>query len=570
MVWKHSKEILLLTVLLVITMAINLTFIMILEVSDTGSFRDRAIRVITGHNQLDVLNAKILNTDFTEPFSIDVTPRGEDESAGDFVPVEPVLPDTEEKPGVTASSNQKVVYYRDGTPLVIDYGKKIIKVNGREIPIIVDGDASIEIVNPETKGADFWENPQYSDRFEVFVDPVFYASKQAAIDDLFNEFAERYLLLEQMTGWSSEAFYGEKLEIYVMENPDTCWEGIAIPTQAQITLRSNFDDINTCKKWYFTSFNGTIGQYGSPGELGDQWYYMSGLLHESLHSINPAPFLGRNWLTEGFSQYYQYNVLANYNGNGFTDINQETADTHIYFGTGSWNWDGYAHINNGYIGNDYHDTCTNGGCIPPNAEIQESKGYDITAWMFSMMRDQHGLDWDEFYSALDADLDVLDAASVSGNYYTDSYVIELFGRASNLTYPQTQAIFQYDGPSGPGWGVRNWENVAPNLQPIPDQHASEMSTFYFFPKATDPNGDTITYTIDNPSFVWTGSAFRIVLGPSSSGEFDFTVTTSDGELEDRETVHFSIYNRCTSFNKRYMCWVGCNCYAPHLQGPALK
>jgi hypothetical protein len=45
------------------------------------------------------------------------------------------------------------------------------------------------------------------------------------------------------------------------------------------------------------------------------------------------------------------------------------------------------------------------------------------------------------------------------NYYIDTYIIYVFGLALGMTFPDIQAIFRYDGPGGPGWGVRQWQNL---------------------------------------------------------------------------------------------------------------
>src|SRR3989344_1861553 len=453
MAWKHRKEITLLTLLLVTTVAINLTFIMILEVSETGTFQERALRVLKGHNQLDVLNAKVLKIDLSRG-SIDAsTNLKKDSSIGSASVSKSTKPaisklfPTKPKP-TTASSNTKTIIYKSAKgdiPLTVDYAKGVIRVDGREVPIIVDGDIKVE--NPSTKGVDAWVQIPYN-RFDIFVDSVFYGANQAALDDLFNKFERRYEMMEQITGWSSEEFYGTKLKIYVDQQGSSCVSGWSVPGEAHISFTTFFSNPSACRNEYVE--NGNL-LFDNPGELGDKWSYVGGMLHESLHPINPFPIYDRRWLTEGFSEYYMFNILANYDGNGFTDINQETADYYIYnanFSTVIGRW-GY------YTTHDYMDKA--------GRDIQTSSGYDITAWMFSMMRDNHNLYWNKFYMLLENNEEVLQqtfSLKSLSLYYTDTHIIDLFGRASGLDFEtQTKPIWRYDGPSGPGWGVRNWEDL---------------------------------------------------------------------------------------------------------------
>jgi hypothetical protein len=329
-------------------------------------------------------------------------------------------------------ADNKIIMYRDKIPIKVDYDKGVLIAQGREIPIIVDGD--FKITDPSTKG---WVNLSY-DRFEVHIDEDFYSGKEAEFNLFFDRFEPRYELMELLTGWSSEKFYGEKLEIYVESSGTTCWAGYASPGEAHLGLTSWFGNPDVCKAPYFVD---GVPYYDNPGELGDQWMYMSGALHESLHAINPLPIFWRAWFTEGWSQYYEFNVLSD---SMFNDINQETADYYIYNANFSTTWGSW----NEYVANDYKDKL--------NKEIQESSGYDITAWMLSMLRDDHSLPWENFYEIVDNNPETLDESFSKGDYYTDTHVIDLFERATGIEmYP----VFRYDGPGGPGWGVRQWESL---------------------------------------------------------------------------------------------------------------
>ncbi|MBI2044646.1 hypothetical protein HYT23_01160 [Candidatus Pacearchaeota archaeon] len=323
--------------------------------------------------------------------------------------------------------------YREGTEISSFEGNNLIENYGVK---------SISGINipAETQSWNYFSHPRY----DLYIDSAYYAANTPAIDNFFNEFDERFGLLEATTGWSSEEYYGTKLRINVTSTP-VCAQGKAYAGEIYLNFSNTLYD-SGCTLPYYE--NG-IPYLGNPGELGDNWLYMKMAIHESLHSINPTSILTRLWFTEGFSRYYEYNILSNYNGNGFLDINQETADTYLYIGNSFYNWANY-------VSNNYHDT------TPQNNPIQSSLGYAITAWMFSMMRDNHSLSWSNLYTLINNNRETVDKAwsLAAGNVYdADMFNIDLFGRASGLTFNQTKAIWRYDGPSGPGWGVRNWTDV---------------------------------------------------------------------------------------------------------------
>ena len=158
------------------------------------------------------------------------------------------------------------------------------------------------------------------------------------------------------------------------------------------------------------------------------------------HGISPKEIIwnseGRKWLTEGWARYYEYNLMVEYG-----DITQESADNSIRYDepTNNFKWDVYE-------GNNYLDGY--------GEEIQWSYGYSITAWMFTMLRNDYNLNWGKFYSLYASNSETIDEAwnrGVTELYDFDNVVLELFTRSSNATL----STFQYDGPSGPGWGVRN-------------------------------------------------------------------------------------------------------------------
>ncbi len=105
-------------------------------------------------------------------------------------------------------------------------------------------------------------------------------------------------------------------------------------------------------------------------------------------------------------------------------------------------------------------------------------------------------------------------------------------------------------------------NHPPELEPFANITVNEMGTVYITPVASDPDGDNLAYEINSTWFNWDNDTerFKWKTGPTSSGHFDFLVTASDDEFEDSEDVHVTVNNKCTRFDKRNWCWVGCTCY----------
>ena len=331
-----------------------------------------------------------------------------------------------------------IIMYKGKIPIEVDYDRGVLIVEEKEIPIIVDGD--VKILSRSEMAETTWVHLAY-DRFDVYVDSAYYHNNTPAIDDFFNKFAPRFALLESITAWSSEKFYGTKLKIYVTSTAYYCAGGYAMPGETHLFLYENLSDSNVCKVPYYV--NGSE-HYGNPGELGDNWLSMQTALHEAVHTITPFPILARLWLAEGWAEYYCFNILSIYG-----DINQETANHGILEWSYEYSW-GY------YTTHDYKDYY--------GYEIQQSRGYGITAWMFSMLRDNYSLSWQNVYSILNNNLETLDKSWEIGggswySIYTDTYVIDVFGKASSMNFSQIKNIFEYD-PTGftppVGWGVRNW------------------------------------------------------------------------------------------------------------------
>ena len=78
--------------------------------------------------------------------------------------------------------------------------------------------------------------------------------------------------------------------------------------------------------------------------------------------------------------------------------------------------------------------------------------------MFSLLRDNHNLDWAKFYQLFESNQEVLEVAwnrFTTSVYFIDAVILDIFTRASSADI----SVFQYDGPNGPGWGVRNIPDI---------------------------------------------------------------------------------------------------------------
>lgn len=414
--------------------------------------------------------------------------------------------DVEDVDDKEEAPTQKTVITPEGSTLVIDEAKGTVSLDGVESPVIVD-----ELVYPEewqgetviledtaTKAPPGFVYKSYFDpagnvSLDVFIEESFYWANQAALDDFWDKFYPRFVIMKDLTGWSSKRLFGVPLEIYVYGHSAACYGGNASPTHANVVFSDPMYKTG-CHKPYYE--NGST-YYNNPGELGDWWPYMNTALHEALHSIMPYPIYTRSWLTEGWSEYYMYNVLTEtVPGNSIPDINQETADTYLYNGFAGYQWDPY-------VANDYHDTTIH------NRELQRSHGYDITGHMFSKMRDEEGLDWDQFYLLLNNNKESLDRTFSLGPpyiYYTDAFIVNVFGRAMGHTdyYAETDPLFNYyggGGADGHGYGARNISHSG-STPPMPyadfDWFGDLTSTLSFSDETPQPDENfTITATVSN-------------------------------------------------------------------------
>lgn len=282
-----------------------------------------------------------------------------------------------------------------------------------------------------------WVSRTYP-RFDVFIDSAYYDHNAPQLDSFLTAFVTRFSLLEDRTGWSSEENHGSKLNIY-LRSTQGCWFGFALPGEAHVSLSDPLYS-SSCRKAYY---EGGQRKMGNTAELGDYWYYMSAMLHETLHAIGPLAFYARPWLTEGISTFYELRILFESG-----DINAETVETYLRLGGPYYSWTCFTH-------NDYRD------CTPENLDLQHSAAYEISAWMLFMMERDHFFDWSHFYVLVDNNKETTGRSLqfYPFAYYVDSHIIDLMGRAAGLTPDSIRAIFRYDSPAGPGWGIRYWEDL---------------------------------------------------------------------------------------------------------------
>jgi len=87
-------------------------------------------------------------------------------------------------------------------------------------------------------------------------------------------------------------------------------------------------------------------------------------------------------------------------------------------------------------------------------------------------------------------------------------------------------------------------NQAPVLEEIGDKSVNENSLLTFDVNATDPNGDTITYSAQNlPSgATFANQNFSWTPGYDQAGSYQVTFIASDGQAQDSETITITVNN----------------------------
>jgi len=83
--------------------------------------------------------------------------------------------------------------------------------------------------------------------------------------------------------------------------------------------------------------------------------------------------------------------------------------------------------------------------------------------------------------------------------------------------------------------VINRVNVPPIIKKIKDKTVKEGETIKLEPQVIDPNGDSITVALSEPLTTGTWKTDH-----TGAGEYEITITASDGELESKETFLLTV------------------------------
>jgi hypothetical protein len=135
------------------------------------------------------------------------------------------------------------------------------------------------------------------------------------------------------------------------------------------------------------------------------------------------------------------------------------------------------------------------------------------------------------YDGKDQDCDGNDLADVDGDGY-DSDVV------GGLDCIDTNPLINPDNPNP----LLNCVNDAPIIAVAPALlEALETQFVIVNVIAIDPDHDELEYTMNDPRFVWDGvDNFIWETGYEDEGEYEFVITVSDGDLEDKATVMINV------------------------------
>jgi hypothetical protein len=266
-------------------------------------------------------------------------------------------------------------------------------------------------VTIETMNATYFVNQDLTGRYG-----------QETFPRLFRLVDERFDEIMNITGWSSERFFGKKIEVTVDKLNEAGGSG-----------SGGFGHVSVFLGTDFFSTNETLNTVdGFPS------WVITAFLHEMTHGITPISIAARRWLAEGYSTFLSFEVQVK-----FEDRTRNEVD--------AWynrSWEDY--VNNGYL--DFHH----------NTTIQDDQGTFITAWMLKNITDTYGWATQErFFASLPDDYlfympsFILSAAeSSSYNYYLDSLLVGYYSLAA--------ATSLYS--SFKSWGVESLPNPITVIQ----------------------------------------------------------------------------------------------------------
>jgi hypothetical protein len=229
----------------------------------------------------------------------------------------------------------------------------------------------------------------------------------------FLDFVEvRFEKIMNITHWSSEKYYGDKLSLCVnpaiegqVSPPFTFLCDSFIPSHYSIAaLRL---DLNITRENLNTPNS-------DPLNLMEPHVTVTLFLHELIHGIQPPPIIARRWLLEGYADFLSLEVQVM-----FGDVERQTVDE-LY----NRAWEVY--VKNGYLDQN-------------NKPIQDDIGGYVTAWMFNNISKTYG--WatherffecydqfrDDFQSLLNSIVNRLSSASP---YDIDSLIVGCYSLAA--------------------------------------------------------------------------------------------------------------------------------------------
>ncbi len=152
-------------------------------------------------------------------------------------------------------------------------------------------------------------------------------------------------------------------------------------------------------------------------------------------------------------------------------------------------------------------------------------------------------------SATDADGDLLTYSiqnPPSGASFTDRTFTWTPAYDQAGSYSVTFVVSDPDGAQDSETITITVNNVnrSPELQSIGNKSVNENDTLSFTVSATDPDGDTITYSVDPlPSgAALSGATFTWTPSYAQAGGYSLTFTASDGQAQDSETITVTVNN----------------------------
>ncbi|XOU94361.1 MAG: NosD domain-containing protein [Candidatus Kerfeldbacteria bacterium] len=157
---------------------------------------------------------------------------------------------------------------------------------------------------------------------------------------------------------------------------------------------------------------------------------------------------------------------------------------------------------------------------------------------------------------------------INGNFWSD---FDELNEGCNDINQDGKCDLPYTAIDGTGGNIDNYPLTgAPTLEPIENISINELNNAIINIIAADPQGDELTYSVDNTNFLsmegcWPDShAFRWVTNKYSAGSYIVNATVTDGIHEISQSVSINVANTC-QINKwgEMICssyYIPVNCY----------